>query len=805
MAENTKDMTTQSTATRVPWLNLSEFSPQLLMDVVRSSVKWVVLFFIVAGVLGYLYLHYTPKVYQVDASLMSVTQKETQLLGVEDVLQDDMMERNREYRIIRSEIILGPVIDSLGLDVEYYAEGRLVSSELYTLAPFRVEKLDQGPFAVQRIDLLFHEDGALTMTSKSAPEIVVTGQPGDTLSIGGSRLIVRTVPGTTIPPEKPFFIRLLSANTALQKMQQELGVSLAQNNTIQLWMRHSRPEKSLDIIRAVCSRFILYDRRKKTQGIDQTIDFLDRQIEDFSKEYYGVQDTIIDFKADIGFSTPDQKLATSVTRWEELRRESMNLDLQLALLGWISENMELSTVALKVPPFSTSFFQPVASDLEKLVELQQQRSRTLQSRTPNHPDVQYLDEQIDRKERQIDVQIALLRENVQSEKARIDSEISELQGLIQRLPEREVAFSRLLREEEIKENFFFNLIENRIRYLISKAGIVSDYIQLKSPTLQREPVAPNTLLAYGLSVGLGLLASILLIAVRYLLHTKISYPEEVSRVVTAPILGTIPNIPGSDQVSQIVVLDSPKSSISEAFRGVRSNMEFVMSHEGKRNVIMTTSTVPGEGKTFIGINLASIITLLDKRVIMIDFDLRKPRIHKVFGTTKGTGTSSVLIGKADWQDCVQQSDIPNLDYITSGPIPPNPAELVKTAATGRLIDDLAAHYDYVFLDTPPVGIVTDALDLAKLADYPLYVVRANFSEKTFLHNIDHLRYNMGLTDIGVVLNAFGGKRDGYGYGYGYGYDYGYGYGRTYGAGYYTEDAGSSEGRLQRLLRKILRK
>jgi len=236
--------------------------------------------------------------------------------------------------------------------------------------------------------------------------------------------------------------------------------------------------------------------------------------------------------------------------------------------------------------------------------------------------------------------------------------------------------------------------------------------------------------------------------------------------------------------SQLIVNVNPKSSMSEAMRSIRTNLDF-MTQKQKKRIISVTSTIGGEGKTFVAVNLAGIIALSQAKVIILDLDLRKPKIHHAFGAENLNGVSNILVGKASIEDCVRQSEIENLHYITAGAHPPNPSELIMSLEFKELIKELQKTYDVVICDTPPVGIVTDGLLVMKMADVPIYVVRAAYSKRIFLTNLNKLITANNFNKLSVVLNGVG-KAGTYGYGYGYGgYGYGYGYSAE-GYGYYDE-------------------
>jgi capsular exopolysaccharide synthesis family protein len=284
----------------------------------------------------------------------------------------------------------------------------------------------------------------------------------------------------------------------------------------------------------------------------------------------------------------------------------------------------------------------------------------------------------------------------------------------------------------------------------------------------------------------GFIASFILIITRYLLYNEINALEEIGQYTDAALLGIVPKYKREIPVSQLLVDKNPKSVISESFRSIRTNLQFI-ANENESKLIAVTSTISGEGKTFNAINLAGVIAFSGKRVIILDLDMRKPKIHIGFNVENDRGISTLLIGKDTADNCITHSSLANLDFITAGPIPPNPAELIINNRMRELLDYLKGKYDIIIADLPPVGIVSDGIPILQMADYPLYILRANYSRKMFIAQLNKLMSENKVKNLSVILNGVEMSKLKYGYGYGYSYGYGYGYGYSYGYGYYEED------------------
>jgi len=281
---------------------------------------------------------------------------------------------------------------------------------------------------------------------------------------------------------------------------------------------------------------------------------------------------------------------------------------------------------------------------------------------------------------------------------------------------------------------------------------------------------------------LGIFIPLLIISIIFFINTAIQSIDDIARLTKIPLIGVIGK---KNSKSNLSVFEKPKSPISEAFRAIRSSLQFIYKKQNIQGAktLMITSSVGGEGKTFCSLNIATVFALSDKKTIIVGLDLRKPKIFEDFGISNDLGVVNYIIGEKTIDEVIIKTKIPNLDVITSGPIPPNPSEMIMSEAMADLISDLKLKYDYIILDTPPVGLVTDSLELAHFCDVTLYVVRQNHTKRDMITLLNNREKRGELNNISIIMNGFENKAR-YGYAYGYGYDYGYG---NYSAGYHEVD------------------
>lgn len=380
-----------------------------------------------------------------------------------------------------------------------------------------------------------------------------------------------------------------------------------------------------------------------------------------------------------------------------------------------------------------------------------------------------------------------------AELATLNSQLSKYELELSSLPYRQQQFLDAQRGFVVNETTYSALLsklseaELRLKTNISDINVID-----KAKNLNQGPISPNTSMIRNSLVGGALLIPLLILLLAELLDNRIRVIKEVLNATKIPLLGVIGKNYHDNNLS---VLEQPKSSVAEAFRGVRANLRFLYNEDGKSKIILLTSSIGGEGKTFVSINIASVLGLSGKKTILLGMDLRKPKIFGDFKIDNKFGISNYLTGEVEMQEIINKTRIPYLDVATSGPIPPNPSELLMSEKNRQFLEDLKKIYDFVIIDSPPVGLVADSYELMKYSDANIYVVRHEYTEKYMLKIITEKYHSTEIKHLGLIYNDFTINK-GYGYSYGYGYNYGY--------GYFEEDAHYEEPRLIKI-RNAIRK
>jgi capsular exopolysaccharide synthesis family protein len=406
----------------------------------------------------------------------------------------------------------------------------------------------------------------------------------------------------------------------------------------------------------------------------------------------------------------------------------------------------------------------------------------LLTQTEQHPQIVKLNEQILTTKKALLETINNLVENARMSLNEIDRRIGALEAESKKLPAKQQELINYQRNYQFTDDTYKYLMQRRAEAQILRASNTPDNEILDEARIEKTVrVAPRNAMNMLVAFILGLLIPALYLFLKNFFNTSITDRKDVEKLTRFPIIGTVAQT--SDK-NPLVVINNPKSPIAESFRSIRTNIEYIT--QGKpQSVILVTGDTPDIGKTFNSINVASIYALYGKKTVLLGFDMRKPKLFQEFGITNNVGLSSFLSNQESIDNIIQNTRVlPNLDVIPSGPIPPNPAEMIASDKCTELFDELKKRYDYIVIDTPPLGLVTDAFLLMRYSDANIFIVRQGHTNKNIFGSVIKDLEDRNIS-IAIVIN---GVETGKSYGYGkYSYGYGYGYGYGYDSDYYGED------------------
>ena len=534
--------------------------------------------------------------------------------------------------------------------------------------------------------------------------------------------------------------------------------------------------KSEYILNHLLESFIKQDQIDNTKKIQDAINYIKTYLDTVDYQLRNSQTKKADYIQRNEVYNPEEQISSNLNSIEQYKQSIEAIKMQIIELNTIGEN------------YNGEHY----GDIKRLI---QKKSELLLDYTPSHPQIIAIENQIQTQitehKTSLNNSLKVYRNKIAKLQRSKSSKLSELNSL----PEKSVEYNKLNKEVEIKESYIIQLLEKQIQYLILKSSISSDYIILQPPKTNKKLKSPDKSKVRLLSLFSFLLLSLGIVLYRYIKFDKIIDIEEVREKLKSPILGSIPFIAEahvnqqnkSSPVSKIVVINKPKSRTSEIFKKMRASLRY--TGNGKYKTIAATSTISGEGKTFALLNLAAVHAQLDKKTLIIDLDLRKPRIAKSLEIPNDIGISNYLTGHNNIEDCINKNVLTdNLDIITSGPIPPNPSELIMSNQFDKLIIELKEQYDYIFIDTPPIGLVNESMEIINKVDIPLYLIKFNYSHKDFIDRIKDIEDNaVKSNNLMLILNHYGDGASKYVDKYSYSYSYEYGDNKNT-DGYYTSEA-----------------
>ena len=769
------------------------FNLAALWKIVVLHWYWIVLSTIVALGAAFSYLKYTRPVY---ASNMKILVKDEDsrsrmYRGGQLALESMGVISNsngfdNELEILTSSNISQRVIKSLKLYVSYELDGRLRNHELYKNNPYIVDMpenqlVDLHSLIQLKIDRQgdgVHVEGEIYVPRAKEPilfERSVKELPGSFNTPVGTITLQRN-PGVGAElPEQAMYATIMPLEYAAKAYGSRLSVSASSKTTTVAVLNYldTQPERAIDYLNELFRSYNEDANEDKNEVALKTEEFLKNRISAIREELDATESNLESYKKKNELINLTNDASNALNKLTEYQKEQVELETQLNLVTALLDYVDDPRNAFNVVPSNLGLKDADMSNLlNKYNDYVLQRNRLLKSSSPENPYVKRLTAQLEEMWPTIRLSLKSVRENILTQKRSAEDQYNLFSRRVGEAPTQERSLNNIIRQQEIKVELYLMLLQKREENYISLNSTAAKARVIDDPRSTGK-VSPKTKVILLGALVLGLCFPVGLIYLLGLLRYRIEGREDVEMLTKIPVLADIPLAPKSlDGELSLAVRENSNDMMEEAFRGLRTNLRFVLSE--KENVIACTSCIPGEGKTFISTNLAMSLALLGKRVIIVGLDIRKPRLVKLFGLSSDhRGITTFLSSDSgDFQDLDKQIHHavlnPNLDVLPAGVIPPNPGELISREQLDHAIALLREHYDYVIVDTPPVGLVSDTLSAARVADMTIMVCRADYSPRNNFQLINALHHDNKMPKITLVLNGIDLKKRKYGYYYGYG-------------------------------------
>jgi tyrosine-protein kinase Etk/Wzc len=737
-----------------------------LRSVVVKGRWWILLIFILCNLLAYLTIRYTKDVYQSDSEMKLDIKRDATDLGIKTLVEDQSLNIvSGEIEQMKSKVFFNRVIDSLDIWVSYYSIGNVLKNELYKQSPFKVsyqqvpvQLLDQPIFFEflneREFEIKIGENGNKMRGTFGQPlqaanatiKIDIThlyreDDSNDYYFVINSRenLVTYLVNNTEVAPLN------FNANT--------ISVSFKDNNAI----------KAYDIVNKVDSLYIQYSNEQKNLANKQKILWLNNELAQVEKRMQNFENYFETFTLKNKSSDLGQDLRRTIIALNRVDSQRFILSKKVTQLDELIEELNTNKPNQN---FNSRGFLPEALNrkLDDLMRMRHESDKLSLAYNENTFAYKQKQKELSTVREQVFGILAQLKRDWLKSLSEMAQQKQRLEQEFATMPDKNTEFSKNQRFYKLYEEFYLSMMQSKAQFEIAQAGNTPDFKILSSATLPVRPISPKKYMILGIGFVASLVLNFFFIGISYLLTNKITSVKEIENAITVPILGVIPI---SKRVSDTTfhVNDNPKSVVSESIRTLRTNLDFFTSIGNKR-VITISSTISGEGKSFLAANLGAVLAMSRKKVVLIDLDMRKQKSgSSLQPVDPSKGVSTILIHRNQLSECIQPTSLENLDFIPAGPHPPNPSELLLNGEFTQMLTDLKSIYDYVVIDTPPVGLVTDGIMAMKRSDLSIYVVRANYSKREFLTNITRIEKLHHLTSLSVVLNAQPSSGKTYGYGY----------------------------------------
>lgn len=817
---------------RQDFIEEDEIDLRKLVEALRRNLISIAIITFVVVVGAGLYAYFAPPIYSSSVTISLESQDQKAQLG--KTLESSLLTGLKNDKLsdlakvtLQSKKFIKTILDKVDIDQVFFIEKNFKKVEIDTLPNLKIDIQYQDDQFTDEFTL-YEELFEIIPLNEKEYELIVdeigydeTHQFNEKVENPFFTLRVIPIENNTTGMDEiasdSYFFKTFDREAQIEKIIENMTVTDISDTILEISYNDTLPSRTQKVATEIAESFIEYNLQNRTDELEQTLSFLNDQIVDIKTNLKSEEEKLKEYQQNSGtavLGSAETVIDLLEQKNEQVEKVKLQIEEIQRFITNLQQNDVASTVSLASVGIDTVSIEPLISSFiasnEELQELRLQQNsidksissnilistlvndlkeqeNLLQSLlsdfTEDHPQVIKQQREIDLIKSKIHANIIANIEKIEKKKAlaraallsnmqttennlrnklRIQqSDIQSKTALLASMPEKTLINQGLQRSFDLSSDIYTLLLQKKIEAEISKASTLADTKIIEDAYIAEEPIKPKKPLIVIVGLVVGLILGILFALLKELMDNKIRGVHDIEELTRVPLYGTLP------------LNDNPRF-FQEALRNIRTNLQFVLSGDKNCTRILISSTVAGEGKTTVSAGLSKIIAHANKKVILIDLDLRKPRLHKELKQSNKVGVSNILSENIDYRDLIVNLE-ENLDFLSAGTIPPNPSELLMSEKLNRLISALEEEYDYILFDTPPIGSVTDANMLLRHSDIVLLIVRANAAEKNYLTHFDKMIEDKKIKSAGIILNGVKlYKSKGYGYGYGYGYDYSYG-------------------------------
>ena len=754
-------------------------------ELLFKYIRFLPLFVIslaLALLVAYIYLRYTTPIYMASGALLVKEDNGAAPGSGGDRFQqmfvlDNSINVKNEVEILKSRPLMKRVVERLGINFTYFAIGKIKESNIYTTSPFRVEVLEladsTATFAIKigikdKTKFLINDGTKVhrfgEVFENESGKFRITDNP---LASFSESYRVEWRPTDNV------------VNSVLRKVVVAPG---AATGLIQVNFEAPNPQLAADLINVLMKEYQVATREDKNETNKRMLEFIEGRLDGVQGELDSITAVMLQYQRDNNLLSASQA-GTYIGKMEQSDAEINRLRAEYTIAQLVNDYLRNQSYAYDLVPSNFLLSDATLNNLIAAYNVAQLERKTLiDSKIPaTNPLVQQKEDLVERLRLNIFESLKNLKTFINASISRWQTQNNIALNQARALPLKEQRLLEIRAQKSMKEGLVNLLLEKKEQTSISLAGTISNMKVIEDAVANPTPVKPNPQTIYLICLVVGLALPALIVFGIDMFNDKITNRNDIEKLTTVPIIGEVGH---SYMEGALVVKPNQRGIVAEQFRVIRSNLQYVLTTVPKP-VLLVTSSFSGEGKSFISSNLGAVMSLTNKKTIVLEFDIRKPKILSHLGIPKKPGITNFMLGKVN----VEELPIPvpgyeNLFVLACGPIPPNPAELLLEPKLEEIFNYLKQHFDAIIIDTAPIGMVSDAMALGRFADASLYIVRQGHTFKKQINLVDEFAAQGKLPKVSIIMNDVK-QQVGYGY-YGYG-RYGYGYGYSEKSGYFTDE------------------
>ncbi|MFD2569138.1 GumC family protein [Spirosoma soli] len=749
-------MATKSVSSYVPYQVIEPATPNIqahLLPYLRSW-PWYLLCLSLALTGGYVYLLYKQPIYRIQASLMLQDEKkgntQTNPLKELDVYTPKKVIEN-ELEVLHSSTLMSRVVETLHLEARYYRNTKYGKREIYSQSPI-VVLIEEGNEDLYKkpLEITFLGDKAVSVNGRRIPLNQSVWTP-----YGKLRLLTRKpVSASTEPLVVEVMPRTAAVNSYLGKLKAE--PTSKTSTVVHLTLDDAVPEKGEAVLNQLINEYNLAAVADKNKVASSTMKFINERLRIVQGELASVEKNVESYKANQGITDLSEQSKSFLQTTQQNDAQLNQVKIRLASLNNLEEFISQQADKRGSTPATIGLDDPVLlGQISKLSELELERDQLAQTTPEENPIIQSIDKKIQATKNNIRQNVRTMKSMLTSSREHYVAENQKLEKVIRTIPQQERSLMDKTRQQTIKNDLYTYLLQKREEMAVTFAASIADTRTIDAAESSSGPIKPVPVVIYALFGLVGLLIPTATIAGKTAMNTRVMRRGDVEGITQVPILGEVMS---KRQRDVLVVAPNSRSVIAEQIRSIRTNLHIGRNEINDSQVMLFTSSISGEGKSFLAQNLGASLALLRQPTVILEMDLRMPKLHQVFNVDNSVGISNFLNDEASLADILKPiPGYPNYFLIPSGPLPPDPSELLSGPKLKELIQGLRENFRYVIVDAPPIGIVTDAQLIAPYADATLFVVRHGVTPKNCLKILNTLHLEQRFQNLNIILNAVGGS------------------------------------------------